>query len=124
MSLQLLMLISILLVLTSVESVAVVVVLSSVDNYFADVGQYFVCYAFVCPGTILSNVSSITSVDNAAWPALVPRDTLGRGVYFRFNSDQEKREFVVEGVFYVAIQTTSWFEPCMTKKLILRPSLL
>ena len=69
-------------------------------------------------------VPSITSVDNAAWPALVPRDTLGRGVYFRFNSDQEKREFVVEGVFYVAIQTTSWFEPCMTNQLILRPSLL
>ena len=45
---------------------------------------------FVLDGTILSNVSSITSVDNAAWPALVPRDTLGRGVYFRFNSDQEK----------------------------------
>ena len=69
-------------------------------------------------------VPSITSVDNAAWPALVPAGILGRGVYFRFNSDQEKREFVVEGVFYVAIQTTSWFEPCMTNKLILRPSLL
>ena len=124
MSLQLLMLINILLVLTSVESVVVVVVLTIVDNNFAGVGLNFVCYAFVCPGTILSNVSSITSVDNAAWPALVPRGTLGRGVYFRFNSDHEKREFVVEGVFYVAIQTTSWFEPCMTNKLILRPSLL
>ena len=49
-------------------------------------------------------VPSITSVDNAAWPALVPRGPLGRGIYFRFNSDHEKREFVVEGVFYVAIQ--------------------